>query len=63
MDEICRLPEVLRIVGLSRSRIFVNVKCGKFPSPIRLADRAIGWRRTDLQKWIEERPLTQQGRK
>ena len=30
-----------------------------FPAPIRLggtASRAVGWRRTEIQAWIDERP-------
>ena len=29
----------------------------KFPSPVRLANRAIAWRRTDLEQWSEGRPI------
>jgi predicted DNA-binding transcriptional regulator AlpA len=29
----------------------------KFPSPFRLGPRAVAWRRADLDKWSEARPI------
>ena len=37
----------------------VPIKSGDFPAPIRLGgtgSRAVGWRRTEIQAWIDERP-------
>ena len=51
-----RMPTVMRITGLGRSTIYRLMAERKFPSPVKLAGRAIGWRRTDLDLWIEARP-------
>ena len=51
-----RMAAVMRITGLGRSTIYRLMAEDKFPSPVRLAKRAIAWRRTDLDRWSEARP-------
>lgn len=52
-----RMQAVTRMTGLGRSTIYRLVAQDKFPSPVRLANRAIAWRRTDLERWSEARPI------
>jgi len=54
--EFLRMPSVIRRTGLGRSTIYRLIAERKFPSPVRLAGRAVGWRRTDLDRWSEARP-------
>lgn len=51
-----RMWAVTRMTGLGRSTIYRLVAQDKFPSPVRLANRAIAWRRTDLERWSDGRP-------
>jgi prophage regulatory protein len=51
-----RMNAVTRMTGLARSTIYRLVAQDKFPMPVRLASRAIAWRRTDLDRWSEARP-------
>lgn len=51
-----RLPAVMKLTGLGRSTIYRMVADRRFPSPVRIASRAIAWRRTDLDRWSESRP-------
>jgi prophage regulatory protein len=51
-----RMWAVTRMTGLGRSTIYRLVAQDKFPSPVRLANRAIAWRRADLERWSEARP-------
>ena len=51
-----RMWAVTQMTGLGRSTIYRLVAQDKFPSPVRLANRAIAWRRTDLERWTEMRP-------
>lgn len=51
---ILRLPIVKARTGLSRSSIYLRVSQGRFPSPIRLGDRAVGWLEEDVDGWIAE---------
>ena len=51
---IVRMPEVIEMVGLSKSTIERKVKNGSFPPKFRLAGtRARGWRMSDLQEWAD----------
>jgi len=52
---VIRLPEVLRRIGISRSKLYADVKSGEFPSPISLGARAVGWLDTDVDGWIASR--------
>jgi prophage regulatory protein len=40
---ILRLPAVKTRTGLSRSTIYLRVAEGKFPKPVSLGARAVGW--------------------
>jgi prophage regulatory protein len=42
-DSILRLPAVKTRTGLSRSTIYLRVSQGKFPRPVSLGGRAVGW--------------------
>jgi prophage regulatory protein len=50
-----RLPEVKEISGLSRSTVYARVKEGRFPPPVRIGARAVGWIEHELLRWAEDR--------
>ena len=50
-----RLPEVLDRTGLSRSTIYVRLDQGRFPRPVSLGARAVGWLESEVDEWIRER--------
>ena len=50
------MPAVVRLTGLGRSTIYRLMAEDKFPSPVRLAKRAVAWRRIDLEQWSAGRP-------
>ena len=54
--EFLRMPSVVRRTGLARSTIYRLVAEQQFPAPVKLAGRAVGWRRVDLDRWSESRP-------
>ena len=51
---ILRLPEVQRRTGLSRSTIYVRLDQGRFPKPVSLGARAVGWIESEVDEWIRE---------
>lgn len=53
--QIEKLPEVIKRTGRSRSSIYLGIKEGTFPKPIKLGARSIGWPSTVIDEWIEER--------
>jgi prophage regulatory protein len=50
--KILRLPIVLDRTGLSRSTVYQRVTEGKFPSPVSLGARAVGWIEAEVEEWI-----------
>jgi len=51
-----RMPTVVRMTGLGRSTIYRLMAEDKFPAPVRLAKRAVAWRRVDLERWGAAHP-------
>lgn len=51
-----RMRSVTRMTGLGRSTIYRLIAEDRFPRPVRLAKRAVAWRRVDLERWSGERP-------
>ncbi len=54
-NSILRLPEVRDATGLSRSTIYAAVRNKRFPRPVKLGVRAVGWRASEISDWIESR--------
>lgn len=54
-----RMPTVMRLTGLGRSTIYRLIAEQSFPCPVRLGRRAVAWRRTDLDRWSEARPVVE----
>ena len=50
-----RLPEVMARTGLSRSTIYVRLDEGRFPRPVSLGGRAVGWIEAEVDAWIRAR--------
>jgi prophage regulatory protein len=55
-----RMAAVMQLTGLGRTTIYRLIAEDKFPSPVRLAKRAIAWRRIDLEQWSAGRPTVPQ---
>lgn len=58
---LLRRPDVSRATGLGRSTIYRLVRLGRFPSPLKISDRASAWVESDVQAWIHERIAAAQG--
>ncbi len=58
LDIILRMREVLQASGASRSSIYVWMSLGLFPQPVKIGVRAIGWRKSDVLRWLDERQST-----
>ena len=55
--QILRLRDVVELTRISRSRIYVlmNSETHRFPKPIKLGVRAVGWRRCEVVAWLDAR--------
>lgn len=55
-----RMPTVIRMTGLGRTTIYRLMADEQFPHPVKLGPRAVAWRRVDLDRWSEARPMAAQ---
>jgi len=52
---ILRRKQVEAQTGLSRSTIYLQIKKGTFPKPIKLGPRAVGWVENEVDAWLSSR--------
>jgi prophage regulatory protein len=52
-DTMLRTRDVLRLTGLSLSTLKRMVVDGRFPKPVRLSPRRIGWPARDVRAWLD----------
>ena len=51
-SRILRLKSVLERTGLSRSTLYRKIERGTFPMQVRISERCIGWRESDVERWV-----------
>ncbi len=54
-NRFIRMPELMKILGVSRSSVWNYCKSGNFPQPHKISPRLVGWLESDVQSWIETR--------
>jgi predicted DNA-binding transcriptional regulator AlpA len=47
-----RLPQVLRLIPVSKTTWWNGVREGSYPKPVRLGARSVGWRAEDIGRLI-----------
>lgn len=52
---VLKLPEVVRRTALSKASIYVFIKEGRFPKPIPLGARSVGFLESEVEDWIRKR--------
>jgi prophage regulatory protein len=52
---ILRRWQVQNTVGLSRATIYQMMREGRFPKPVKISARAVGWIEHDIQEWLMKR--------
>ena len=50
---LMKLPQVLTVMQVSRSNWLEGVKSGRYPAAVRLSDRRVAWRISDLKAFID----------
>jgi len=48
-----RLPEVLRVIPVSKTSWWEGVRSGRYPQSIKLGPRTTAWRVSDIRKLID----------
>ncbi|MCG7983779.1 helix-turn-helix transcriptional regulator [Candidatus Thiodiazotropha endoloripes] len=54
VTRILRLPTVKARTGLSRSTIYMRISDGRFPKPVSLGKRAVGWVEVEINDWLNQ---------
>ena len=54
--KLIKRKDVERLTTLSRSTIYDKMSKGTFPRPVKLGERAVAWRESDVVAWLERRP-------
>jgi len=55
LDRLLRRREVERITGLARATIYAEISKGRFPAPLKITDKAVAWRESDVREWLASR--------
>lgn len=55
-----RLPQLTQRLGVSGSSIWVWVKAGKFPKPVKLSANVTAWNAADVEAWAQSRIVSSQ---
>ncbi|EPD3117933.1 helix-turn-helix transcriptional regulator, partial [Pseudomonas aeruginosa] len=53
LDRFMREAEVLEATSLARSTLWREVKAKRFPSPVQITPGRVGWRQSDINRWLE----------
>ena len=56
IDRMLRIEEVVEMTGLSRATIYRKMGRGQFPKPLKLGDRAVRWRQSEIEDWLDSLP-------
>lgn len=60
--KLVRPDELAAMLGVCRHTIYHWVRCGRFPEPIKIGERASAWRLEDVERWLAERPTKNEAR-
>ncbi len=51
-ERLLRLPELIRLIGISRATIYRYVDSGRLPPPVKLSTRCVAWRASEITAWM-----------
>lgn len=51
-DRIFKKPAVLGITSMSITALRYAIQRGEFPAPVKIGPRAVGWRESDIRRWL-----------
>jgi prophage regulatory protein len=63
VNAVLRREDVERATGLPRSTLYDLVAKGRFPRPIRLGARSVGWLESEILAWQQARVAERDGSK
>ncbi len=55
-ERLMAMADVVALIGVSKVTLYHWIKIGDFPAAIRLSERRVAWRESDVMGWIDSRP-------
>jgi prophage regulatory protein len=55
-ERVLRVPEVMKLAGLSRATIYRLERAGRFPKRMQISDNVVGWYEREVLAWRSSRP-------
>lgn len=55
-DRLLTIDEVVARIPFSRVHIYRLMKRGEFPQRVRVGERRVAWRESEIREYIESRP-------
>jgi prophage regulatory protein len=56
VQTLMRFQEVSSATLRKKTAIYDDIKAGRFPAPVKIGQRAVAWRRSDIEHWLASRP-------
>jgi prophage regulatory protein len=53
--KIIRRPAVVERTGLPVSSLYLLIAQGRFPKPVAISERSVGWVEAEVDAWLEAR--------
>ena len=53
-DRLIRLPDVEAATGCKKSTIYLLLRRGTFPKPVRLSARMVAWSEAAVLQWVQD---------
>jgi prophage regulatory protein len=61
VERILRRRELRAVTGYGTTRINELIAEGRFPRPIKLGERAVGWLESEVSEWQQQRIAASRG--
>ena len=58
---IIRPGELAQQLGVSKVTLWRMEKDGKMPARIQISQKAVGWRTSEIEEWLNQRPTANEG--
>jgi predicted DNA-binding transcriptional regulator AlpA len=56
VEYLIPVAEVEKRVGLKRQTLYVMMRKGRFPAPLKVGVKAVRWRSSEVEEWLNSRP-------
>ncbi|MYC39050.1 MAG: AlpA family phage regulatory protein [Chloroflexi bacterium] len=57
MERLLSADEAAAWAGWTRSTMYQRIRAGHFPRPVVTGPKSVRWRESDLNAWLDSRPL------